>query len=81
MIRTQIQFTEQQLTELRRLARDRESSVAAVVRDAVDRELARRESLDDAWKRALAAVGSYSGGGGNVAEDHDEYLADAYASD
>jgi len=81
MIRTQIQFTEQQLTELRRLARDRESSVAAVVRDAVDRELARRESLDEAWKRALAVVGRYRGGGGNVARDHDEYLADAYAND
>jgi len=81
MIRMQIQFTEEQATELRQLARDRETSIAAVVRDAVDHELARGESLRDAWARALAAVGSFSGDGANVAENHDEYLAEAYAAD
>ncbi|MFO7571690.1 MAG: CopG family transcriptional regulator [Gaiellaceae bacterium] len=81
MVRMQIQFTPEQSAELRRQARQRGISISALVREAVDRELAQRESLDDAWRRALAAIGSYHGDGSNVSEEHDEYLVDAYADD
>lgn len=81
MIRMQVQVTEQQAAELRRRARARGMSIAALVREAIDHELTKRSTTQDAWERALAAVGSYHGGGGNIGRDHDEYLADAYAGD
>ena len=79
MVRMQIQFTEEQRRELRYQARKRGISISALVREAVDRELRRRESHDEAWDRALAVIGKYRGGPHyNVAENHDEYLAEAY---
>lgn len=81
MVRMQIQFTPEQAAELRRRAGKRRISISALVREAVDRDLSRHLSHDEAWARLLSAVGSGHGGGGNVAEDHDEYLAEAYADD
>ena len=77
MIRTQVQVTERQARELKRIADARGVSISAVVRDAVDRIIDER-GRDAAWRRALAAVGSVRGGGGNVAEEHDRYAAEAY---
>jgi hypothetical protein len=77
----QIQVTEQQAAELRRRARTQGTSLAAIVRKAIDHELMTRSTNQDAWERALSAVGSAHGGGGNVGRDHDAYLADAYAGD
>lgn len=77
MIRTQIQITEKQSRDLKRIADARGVSISALVREAVDRIVAERGD-DAAWRRALAAVGSVRGGGENVAVDHDRYLADAY---
>jgi Arc/MetJ-type ribon-helix-helix transcriptional regulator len=81
MARMQIQFTEEQQAELRHQARKRGISISAFVREAVDRELGREESLDEAWARALSVVGSGRGDGTNVAERHDEFLAEAFAHD
>ncbi|HEY3920723.1 MAG TPA: ribbon-helix-helix protein, CopG family [Gaiellaceae bacterium] len=76
MVRKQIQFTDEQVHELRRLARDRGVSVSAVVRSAVERELAKR---DEGVARLLGLVGKYRGGpGNNAAEEHDRYLEEAY---
>lgn len=75
MIRRQVQLTDKQDAALRRLARRRRVSVAAVVREAVDR-ISRDD--DAAWRRALAVVGKYRSSGGNVAEEHDRYLAEIY---
>lgn len=81
MVRMQIQFTEEQTAELRYQARRRGVSIAALVREAVDRELSRRESHTEAWARALAAVGAGRGDGTNAGERHDEFLAEAFAHD
>jgi hypothetical protein len=81
MVRMQIQFTEEQQAELRRQARMRGISISALVREAVDHELSRRESRAEAWARALAAIGCGSSGVADIAANHDEYLADAYESD
>ena len=81
MVRMQIQFTEEQQAELRHQARKRGISISAFVREAVDRELGREEILDEAWARALSVVGSGRGDGTNVAERHDEFLAEAFAHD
>jgi post-segregation antitoxin (ccd killing protein) len=78
MVRMQIQFTKEQQAELRHRARARGISISALVRRAVDRELSREESLDEAWARAMSVVGKYRGDGTNVAERHDEFLAEAF---
>ncbi len=76
MIRTQVSLTEDQMRRLRREARRRHVSLAAVIRDAVDRvvpdENARRQDRIDAL---LAAAGSAASGAGSVARDHDAVLA------
>ena len=80
MVRMQIQFTDEQIAELRNQARKRGVSISAVVREAVAHELRRRESHADAWARALSVIGSGRGGPPHdVGENHDEHVADAYA--
>lgn len=81
MVRMQIQFTEEQQAELRRQARMRGISISALVREAVDRELSRDLTREEAWARLLSVVGTAHGGGENVAENHDDYLAEAYAEE
>jgi len=76
MIRTQVSLTEDQMRRLRREARHRHVSLAAVIRDAVDRVVPdeddrRRDRVDT----LLAAAGSAASGTGLVARDHDAELA------
>lgn len=76
MIRTQVSLTEQQMERLRRIARDRGVSIAAVVRDAID-------ALPDGDRerrieRFLAACGSFDSGCDNTAEEHDAVLDEAF---
>jgi hypothetical protein len=77
MIRTQISLTEDQMRRLRAEARRRRVPIAAVVRDAVDRTLpvdpGDREAL---IQRALAAVGGFHSGTGDLSERHDEILGE-----
>jgi hypothetical protein len=81
MIRTQISLPEEQMARLREAAERRGTSIAAVVREAVDKELASdpqdREVL---WERALQAVGRFRGDGAPVAENHDEYLDEIFGA-
>lgn len=78
MIRMQIQLTDEQAAALRRRANARRVSMAAVVREAVDRELATGSERSAAWARALAVVGRYRGDPANVSVEHDAYLDEAY---
>ena len=77
MIRTQIQLTEKQARAVKRAASARGVSMAALIREAVDR-ITEGRTEDIMWKRALAAVGAFRGDKANVSEEHDRYLADAY---
>jgi hypothetical protein len=81
MIRTQVQLTEEQLRRLKRLAADRDVSVAELVRNGVDSILdaGERASQTDRERRALAALGRFRSGRSDVAREHDRYLAEAYA--
>jgi hypothetical protein len=76
MIRTQVSLTEAQMARLRREARRRHMSLAAVIRDAVDRvvpdEEAERQARVDVL---LSAAGTAASGSGSVALDHDAVLA------
>jgi hypothetical protein len=78
MVRTIIQLPEEQAAALERAARRRGVSKAAVVREALTDLLAPEHSEDDAaLRRALAAAGSFASGVPDLAERHDDYLADA----
>jgi hypothetical protein len=80
MIRTQIQLTEGQAKTLKRLAKQQQRSVAALIRQSIDLYLARRGELplDERYERALAVVGKYRSGDADLGRNHDRYLAEAY---
>jgi hypothetical protein len=76
MIRTQISLTEDQMRRLRAEARRRRTSIAALLRDAVERTIpdetvARGRRID----ALLGAAGPVASGSGTVARDHDDVLA------
>ena len=80
MIRTQIQLTDEQAAGLKSLSAAQGGSMAEWIRKAVDRlirdgGIPDREALK---RRALAAVGVAQSGLGDIAENHDAYLEDAF---
>ena len=78
MERTQISLTASQARELRRLARKRGTSMAALIREALDRTYGAGASEDLRWRRALASIGGFRSDRSDVSERHDEMLLDAY---
>ena len=78
MERTQISLTSGQGRELRRLARKRGTSMAALIREAVDRTYGAGAGEDLRWHRALASIGGFRSGRSDVSERHDEMLPEAY---
>ena len=79
MIRTQIQLTEGQMAELRRLAEARGESLAQLVRTAVDELVARcPDRAEQSRARAMAVVGRFESGRSDVSQRHDEHLAEAF---
>lgn len=80
MVRMQIQFTDEQAQALKRVAAEREVSVAALAREAVDRLLIESgvTSTDEGRAAALAIMGKFQSDRTDVARNHDLYLADAY---
>jgi hypothetical protein len=80
MVRTQIQLTEEQAAKVKRLAAERGVSMAALIREAVDRIAGEGSAEDEKWKRAMAVVGKFrdKDGADNVGEEHDRYLEEAY---
>ena len=82
MTRTQIQLPEEQARKLKRLAAAEGRSMADLIREGIALVLARGGAVDPEERRAraLAVVGRYRSGIGDVAEKHDEHLADLYGS-
>lgn len=78
MERTQISLSTNQARELRRLARKRGTSMAALIRDAVDRTYGLDDSEPGRWERALASVGGFRSGRSDTSQRHDELLPDAF---
>jgi len=78
MVRTQIQLTQEQAAELKRIAAERGVSVAEIVREGVDRVI--RESRGLSWeerkRRALAVVGRFEGPS-DLSERHDDYFVES----
>jgi hypothetical protein len=77
MERTQISLTPGQARELRRLARARGTSMAALIREAVDRTYGGADE-EARWRRALGSVGGFRSDRSDVSERHDDALADAF---
>jgi predicted DNA-binding ribbon-helix-helix protein len=77
MIRTQVQLTDVQARRLKSLARQRKVSMAALVREAVDR-LTGDDDYGERRRAAIASFGRFSSGQPNIARDHDRYLDEAY---
>lgn len=71
-------MTAEQQDALRRLARVRQVSQAAVFRDALDHVLAGAERARHI-ERARTLVGAYRSGATDVAAEHDAYLDDAFS--
>lgn len=80
MVRTQIQLPEQQVSTLKRLAMQQHVSMAELIRRAVDLFTTSpdADNLQERRQRALAAAGRFHSGCSDVAERHDDYLAEAF---
>lgn len=80
MVRTQIQLSESQLKELRRVSSVTGKSIAALIRQGVTLYLSteQRANREEQVQRALRAAGKFSSGAKNTSTDHDRYLAEAF---
>jgi ribbon-helix-helix CopG family protein len=82
MVRTQIQLTEEQAKEIRRIARTRLTSVAQVIREAVNNVIRSgtgvATDVEDQRRRALNAVGKFSSGKRDISRKHDKYLSGVF---
>ncbi len=81
MQRVQVQLTDEQVRELKSLARDKGVSVSEILRRGAD-EMIRTNAPTRAeiWDRAMSAVGAFRGNGAPVARNHDDYLDEIYGS-
>lgn len=81
MVRTQVQFTKEQIEALRAQAAREEVSVSEIVRRAVDAWVrgAAGPSEEELRRRARTAAGRFASGRGDVAAKHDEHLAEAFS--
>jgi hypothetical protein len=80
MIRTQIQLTEAQAKAVKKVAMEEGTSVAEVIRRAVERmaEARPKISAQERVRRAIEIAGKFRSGKKDVSRKHDEYLAEAY---
>lgn len=80
MIRTQIQLEENQYLMLKQLAAHQRVSVAELIRRAVKEwlETSAVTTEQERRRRATALIGQFHSGLSDVAERHDDYLAEAY---
>ena len=78
MERTQISLTTTQARRLRQLARRRKTSMAALIREAVDRAYGLDATEGERWQRALESVGGFRSGRSDVSDRHDDALVDAF---
>ena len=80
MIRTQIQLTEAQAKAVKKAAMEEGTSVAEVIRRAVERmaEARPKISAQERVRRAIEIAGKFRSGKKDISRKHDEYLAEAY---
>ena len=81
MVRIVVQLTEEQARSIKRLGADRGVSVSALIRQGADLVLQAQRAPDRValWNQAIACIGASDSGCGDLAEQHDRYLAEALA--
>jgi hypothetical protein len=81
MVRTQIQLSEEQARAIRSAAAAEGVSMAEIIRRAVDAFVTSPSEPDMAQKRkdALAVVGRFRSGAGDISDRHDAYLEEAFS--
>ena len=83
MVRTQIQLTEEQASQIMRIAAERQISRAEVIRESIDRSLSSHDCAlpqEERVRRAIAAAGRFRSGGTDGSAQHDRHLSDAYSA-
>jgi Ribbon-helix-helix protein, copG family len=78
MIRIHIDVTEEQSQELKRLAAERHTSIAQLIRQAAADLLRESSGRAERRQRALAAAGRFRSGKKDLSSRHDDYLAEIY---
>ena len=80
MVRTQTQFTESQVQELRRISAITGHSIAHITREALNDYLEQRAGVgaDAKIERAVSVAGRFASGLHDVSADHDQYLTAAF---
>lgn len=81
MIRTQIQLSEAQARALKDLAAKYETSMAELIRQAVDEWLRAAGAVerDERKRRALSVAGRFRSEHSDLSTAHDQHLAEAFA--
>ena len=79
VVRTQIQLTQEQAAQLKRLAASSGRSMADLVREGVERLLRDQTGLtrQEKMRRAANVFGSFRSGARDLASHHDDHFADA----
>ena len=82
MVRTQVQFEEQQYERLKRMAVQRGVSLSQLVREGAD-HLLTVGNRDERWSRLLEVAGRSRDRDGrdDVAQRHDEYLLEVWENE
>ena len=79
MIRTQVQFTEDQYRKLKEISKSNHKSLSAIIRQAVDQLLLTRKPDRTAlYRHAGTLVGKYRADKTDIAIQHDKYLDEAF---
>jgi predicted DNA-binding ribbon-helix-helix protein len=80
MVRTQIQLKEEQITALKKIATAKQSSIAELIRKAVDNiiKTGAVPDYEERRKRAIDIAGRFRSGKQDISLHHDKYLAEAY---
>ena len=83
MVRTQVQFPEEELKELKREAAEEGISVSEAIRRYVaeGRRAKRKPTRKELMKRALAVAGKFNSGIPDLAERHDDYFVESILDD
>ncbi|MCL5985947.1 MAG: ribbon-helix-helix domain-containing protein [Actinobacteria bacterium] len=80
MIRTRIQLTEEQYKLLKTLSKERNVSIAEVVRECISHYYDSRclTSEDEKCSKAIDTLGKFRSGMKDISINHDRYLAEDF---
>lgn len=77
MIRTQIQLEPSTYERMKRRAAELRCSISELARQGIEEKLARQEQ-EERWSASFAVLGRHGSGLKDLADNHDDYLADEW---